>query len=136
MPKSPIGLWAGIHLGKKLHMYVGKGPRAGQVWKTIPDNWPRVNKDLIELSYNKLLTQLFTVLLFITGTPAPLPSWCVSLPCSVLTAQIVCSPTCYVVSLRIDFVFTVFATLKNAVFMEGKGRGTLLLSSSPQWTSS
>ena len=90
MPKSPIGLWAGIHLGKKLHMYVGKGPRAGQVWKTIPDNWPRVNKDPNELSYINDLTSSLLCSSSLRGTPAPLLSWCVLLPCSVLTTQIVC----------------------------------------------
>ena len=56
MPKAPIGLWAGIHLGKKSYTYVGKGPRADQVWKKTPDNWPRVNKNPKELSHINDLT--------------------------------------------------------------------------------
>ena len=32
------GLWARIHLGKKLLMYVEEGPRVGQVWKKKPEN--------------------------------------------------------------------------------------------------
>ena len=58
MPSAPPtpGLWAGVHLGKKLHTHVGEGPRAGQVWKKKPDNWPEVNKDLEELPYINDLT--------------------------------------------------------------------------------
>ena len=51
MPRRPIGLWAGIHLGKKLCTHAGEGPRAGQVWKKKPDNWPDVNRDPEELPY-------------------------------------------------------------------------------------
>ena len=39
------GLWAGIHLGKKLHTHAGEGPRTIQVRKKTPDNWPKVNND-------------------------------------------------------------------------------------------
>ena len=57
--KAPIGLWAGIHLGKKLRTHVGEGPRAGQVWKKKLGNWPKVNKDPEELpDINDLTTSL------------------------------------------------------------------------------
>ena len=49
MPKPPIGLWAGIHLGKKFCTYAGEGPRAGQMRKKKPDYWSKVNRDLEEL---------------------------------------------------------------------------------------
>ena len=43
--KDPLTrLWTRIHLGEKLHVCFGEDPRAGQVWKKKPDNWPKVNK--------------------------------------------------------------------------------------------
>ena len=55
-PAPPIGLWAGIHLGKKLRTYIREGARAGQVWKKKPNNWPKANEDLEELPYMNDLT--------------------------------------------------------------------------------
>ncbi|CAI9170879.1 unnamed protein product [Rangifer tarandus platyrhynchus] len=51
MSRLPIGLWAGIPLGKKLHMNVVEGSRAGQAWKKKPDNGPEVKKDPEELPH-------------------------------------------------------------------------------------
>ena len=78
----PIGLWAGIHLGKKLHTYVGEGPRAGQVRKKKPDNWPKVNKDPEEMPYiNDLTASLLHSLERMTTS---FLSGYVSLPCFCL----------------------------------------------------
>ena len=44
------------HLGKKLHMHVGEGPRAGQRWKKKLDSWPRVSKDPEEMPHINDLT--------------------------------------------------------------------------------
>ena len=31
--KPPTSLYTRIHLGKMMHIHIGKGPRASQVWK-------------------------------------------------------------------------------------------------------
>ena len=115
-----MGLWAGIHLGKKSYMYVGKGPRADQVWKKTPDNWPRVNKNPKELSH---INDLTSSLLCSSSLPGHSHPFISALLCLNYTNCVsVCSPTCYVVSLMTDFVFTVFATLRNAVsWRQGPG---------------
>ena len=69
--KAPIGLWAGIHLGKELHTHAEEGPRAGQVWKKKPGNWPKVNKDLEELSYINDLTASLLHSSLLGGRPHP-----------------------------------------------------------------
>ena len=48
---DPTGLWAGIHLKRKLCTHVGEGPRLDQVWKKNTDNWLKINKDPEKLSY-------------------------------------------------------------------------------------
>ena len=81
---SPTGLCGGIHLSKKLHVHVGEGPRAGQVWKKQQDDWPKVNKDPEEPSYISDLNHLFPVLLIIRLERTPFLSFlsgCVFLPC-------------------------------------------------------
>ena len=86
---DPLGLWAGIHLGKKLHMHVGEGPRVGQVWKKKPDNRLKVNKDSEELSYINDLTASYCTpphwgvfpcwLTWLTNPPAMWETWVWSL---------------------------------------------------------
>ena len=66
----PAGLWARIHLGKKLHTHVGKGPQACQVWEKKSGNWPEANEDLEELPYADDLTTSLP-LSSQDGTPTP-----------------------------------------------------------------
>ena len=71
LPHKPLG-W--IPSWKKLCTHVGEGPRAREVWKKKPDNWPKVNKSPEELPYINDLTTSLAVLLVreITHT---LPLW-------------------------------------------------------------
>ena len=48
---APTVLHGGIHLNKELCTHLGEGPRTSQVWIKKRENWPKVNKDLEELSY-------------------------------------------------------------------------------------
>ena len=93
---TPLGLWAGIHFGKMLHAHVGKCPRAGQVWKKKPDNWPKISQDLEELSYINGLTVYSLHSSSFRGTPTPFLSggmyFC--LACILTNCFSVCSPTC------------------------------------------
>ena len=58
---------------------VGEGPRAGQVWKKKPDNWPKVDKDQEEVSYVSDLNHLFPALLLIRKDGYTLSPWvCIS----------------------------------------------------------
>ena len=82
-----MGLWAGIHLGKKLHTHIGEGPRAGQVRKKKPDNWPKVNKDPEELPYINDLTASLLSSSSIGRTPTPSSPGVHLCLASVLTKQ-------------------------------------------------
>ena len=130
-----IGLCGGIHLGNKLHRHLGKGLRTSQVWRKKQDNWPHVNKDLEGLSctsdLNHLLTVLFSIQDALFSGYVFLPSfwlqWTVSL----------CSPILCAVSLIINFVpFYSFCLLATFFFQRReRARATLLLASSPWWSS-
>ena len=68
-PAPPIGLWAGIHLEKKLRRYIREGARAGQVWEKKPNIWPKANIDLEELPYMNDLTSSLLCSSSLEGLP-------------------------------------------------------------------
>ena len=59
----PTMLCFGIHLGQKMCMGSGDGPRSVQVWKIKQDNWPKEDNDLEELSHISNLNHLSGLLL-------------------------------------------------------------------------
>lgn len=127
MPRHPTGLWPQIHLGKKLCMDVGDSPREGHVWEKKPDNWPKVTKDWKELPHVNDLTTSLLGSSPLGACPHPF-SPCVYLwPCFCLNSQTIILPALpLLMSLIINFVsvFTVFASLRNAVFSGGESQGS------------
>ena len=61
--------------------HVAEGPRTRHMWERKQNNWPKVNKDLKELSYIRDLNHLFTALLLIREDAIPFLSGCIFLPC-------------------------------------------------------
>ena len=120
-------------------MHVGEGPRAGQVWKKKPGNWPKVNKDPEGLPDINDLTASLLPSSPLGGRPDPCsPGVHLSLASVLTNCFSVCSPACCAVSLIINFepVFTVFASLRNAFSLGARAKENLPLASSPCWSGS
>ena len=72
-----------------------KGPRAGQVRKKKPDNWPKISQDLEELSYINGLPVSSLHSSSFRGTPTlSLPGMYFCLACILTNRFSGCSPTC------------------------------------------
>ena len=63
----PKSLHFKIHLGWGLCSHPGEGPRVGQVWEKIPDNWPAGRQRPRRNDLYKWLNHLFAVRLLTRG---------------------------------------------------------------------
>ena len=106
--------------------------RLGRVrWKKKPDNWPKVNKDLEELTYIRDLTASSLRPSSLGRTPTAFLSGCASLPCFCLNYTLF---LCVLLHLLLRYVsnnklctcFYSFCLLEKCIFHWGKGPGGLV----------
>ena len=112
---------------EKMGLHVREGPRVGQVWKKKPSDCLRVSKDPEELPCVNGLAASFLQPSSPGGTPHPFSLACIAaLLLSWRSRFSVCTPTggC-AVSLTENFIpaFTVFNSVRNTFFTEGKDPG-------------
>ena len=121
--KAPIGFRAGIHLGKKLRTHIGEGPRAGQMWKKKPDNWPKINKEPEEPPYINDLTASLLFSFTLGGMPTPFLSQCASLPCFCLNKLFLCVLSHLLCCVSNNKLCTCFYLLEKCIFQWGQEPG-------------
>lgn len=127
-----IGLCSGIHLSNKLRRHLGKGLRTSQVWRKKQDNWLHVNKDLEGLSCTSDLNH--TVLFSFRMHSSLRMYFCLASDSSEL---FLCAlhTLCCVSNNKLCTLLQFLPPCNILLSKKGRARATLLLASSPWWSS-